>query len=94
MCGCLFALLSLVSPRLAFLFLWIFTDLVQRAFDGFLFPLLGVVFLPFTTLIYVFVYSPLYGVSGWGWAFLVLAFMIDVSSYAGSAYSNKHRIPS
>ena len=32
-CGCLFALLAVLSPRLAFLLLWIFTPLVTRAFD-------------------------------------------------------------
>lgn len=93
MCGCVFALISVVSPRLAFLFLWIFTDLVNRAFDGFIFPFLGFLFLPFTTLIYVLVYNPLYGISAWGWAFLVLALFVDVSAYVGSAVSNKDRIP-
>ena len=89
MCGCIFALLSLLSPRLAFIFLWIFTDLVTRAFDTWIFPLIGLIFLPFTSVIYVLVYNPVSGVSMWGWVFVAIAFLFDLGSYAGSAYSNR-----
>jgi hypothetical protein len=54
-------------PRLALLFVWLFTLLVNRSFSGgILLPLLGIIFLPFTTLIYVLVYIPGIGVTGWG----------------------------
>lgn len=91
MCGCIFALLSLLSPRLAFIFLWIFTDLVTRAFDTWIFPLIGLLFLPFTSVIYVLVYNPVSGVSTWGWIVIVIAFLFDLGSYAGSAYSNREQ---
>jgi hypothetical protein len=89
MCGCIFALISLASPRLGFLFLWIFTNYVERAFDGFLLPLLGFLFLPFSSVVYVLVYNPVTGVSFWGWVFVVFAFLLDLGSYGGSAYSNR-----
>ncbi len=92
--GCIFALCAATFPRLALLFVWLFTPLVRTAFhNAFLLPLLGIIFLPFTTLIYVLVYSPVYGVTGWGWFWVILGFLIDLGSYSSSAYSNRDRIP-
>ena len=57
--GCLFALFGGLFPRLALLILWIARPaLVGAAFNTFLLPLLGIIFLPFATLIYVIVYTP------------------------------------
>jgi len=92
--GCLFALCAATFPRLALLFVWLFTPLVERAFHGgFLAPLLGIIFLPFTTLIYVLVYNPVYGVTGWGWLWVILAFLFDLGAYSGSGYTNRDRLP-
>ena len=44
--GCLLALLAALSPRLALVLVWIFTNLVDRAFTGFLLPLLGLLVFP------------------------------------------------
>lgn len=90
---CLFALVAAFAPRLALLFLWLFTNLVTRAFDTFIIPLLGIIFLPFTTLMYVLVWSPGYGVSGWGWLWVALGAIIDLGSYGASAYGNRNRMP-
>lgn len=91
-CGCLFALLAISAPRAALLFTWLFTPLVSRAFSGgFLVPLLGFIFLPFTTLMYVLSWTPL-GLSGWGWFFVVVGLLLDLSSYTGSAYGNRRGV--
>jgi hypothetical protein len=93
-CGCLFAMGAAFFPRLALLFVWLFTPLVNRAFHyTFLWPLLGIIFLPFTTLMYVFVYNPAVGVTGWGWFWIVLGFLLDISNYASSSYANRDRVP-
>ena len=93
-CACLFALGAAFFPRLALLFVWLFTPLVTRAFHfTILWPLLGIIFLPFTTLMYVLVYNPLTGVTGWAWLWVILGFLLDMSSYTSSAYSNRRRIP-
>jgi hypothetical protein len=48
--GCLFALFGGLFPRLALLVLWIARPvLVDAAFNTFILPLLGIIFLPFTT---------------------------------------------
>jgi hypothetical protein len=85
--GCLLALLAAISPRLALVLVWIFTNLVDRAFEGFLLPLLGLIFLPLTTLVYVLAYRPAVGVTGWGWFFVVLAVLFDLGSYGGGVFS-------
>jgi hypothetical protein len=87
--GCLLALLAAISPRLALVLVWIFTNLVDRAFEGFLLPLLGLVFLPLTTLVYVLAYRPAVGVTGWGWFFVVLAVLFDLGSYGGGVFSRR-----
>ncbi len=94
-CGCLFALGAAFFPRLALLFVWLFTPLVNRAFHfTFIWPLLGIIFLPFTTLMYVLVYNPLVGgVASWAWLWVILGFLLDLSAYSSSAYTNRNRIP-
>jgi hypothetical protein len=92
-CGCLFALGAACFPRLAVLFVWLFTPLVNRAFTMVIWPILGIIFLPFTTLMYVLVYNPAIGVTGWGWFWVFLGLLLDISSYSSSAYTNRNRMP-
>lgn len=89
---CLFALFAVAVPRVAFLFMWIFTPLVDRAFNTFVAPLLGLAFLPFTSIMYVVLWTPGVGVVGWEWLWIVLAFFVDISSYVSSAISNRQTI--
>lgn len=90
-CGCLAALLSLISPRLALVVLWIFTSLVGRPFDTFLVPLLGLLFLPWTTLIYVLVFTPGVELTGFEWLLVIFGFILDVSTYGGGGLSRRRR---
>jgi len=88
---CLVAALLAIGPRFALFLTWIFTSLVDRAFNGFLLPLLGLIFLPWTTLFYVLAYAPVDGVTGIGWFFVVLGFFFDLSSYAGGGRAQQQR---
>lgn len=83
--GCLIALVALLSPRFAFFLVWLFSDRVDIAFDGFFAPLLGLVFLPWTALMYTFAYAPIRGVSGLGWLFVTLGLIADLASYGNGA---------
>lgn len=88
--GCLLALLA----RVALLIVWLATPLVTRAFHGgWLLPLLGVIFLPITTLAYVAVYAMAGGVTGWAWLWIVLAFLFDLGTHSSGAYANRRRMP-
>jgi hypothetical protein len=80
--------------RLALLVVWIVTPLVNRAFHGgWLLPLLGILFLPITTLAYVLVYDISGSVTGWGWLWVVLALLLDLGTHSSGAYTNRHRLP-
>jgi hypothetical protein len=80
--GCLLAMFGGLFPRLALLIVWAARPaLVGAAFNTFLLPLLGIIFLPFTTLIYVIVYTPGVGLTGWGFFWVILALLLDVGHW-------------
>lgn len=81
--GCLVALFALISPRLALFALWIFSDVLSRAYDDWIVPVLGFFLLPWTTLAYAAFWSiGSDGVEGFEWFFVILAFLLDLSSWA------------
>jgi len=88
---CLLALFALISPRLALFLLWIFSNVLSRAFDSWLLPLLGFFLLPWTTLAYAAFWDWGRGqhVTGFEWFFVGLAFVIDISSYAGGRLARR-----
>ena len=82
--GCLLALISAFAPRFLFLVIWIARPVyVDSVFDTYIFPLLGLIFLPFTTLMYVFLAAPPFGVSGLDWLWIGIAVVLDLSHYGG-----------
>ena len=87
------ALFAGAFPRLALLILWIAKPaLVGAAFNTFLLPLLGIIFLPFTTLIYVIVYVPGEGLTGLGIFWVILALLLDIGQW-GASYTQRDQIP-
>ena len=92
MCGCFVVGLGAFFPRLAILLLWIFGPTVGNAFNNsFLIPLLGLLFLPYTTLSYILLYWWLGSVEGFTWFFIALAFLADIGAWAASARSTGNR---
>jgi hypothetical protein len=87
--GCLLLLLASFAPRAALVIVWIFTSLVDRAFSGFILPLLGLILVPYTTLFYVLAWSPAGGVSGLGWLFVASGFVLDIAHLGAGAYSRR-----
>ena len=91
-CGCFVVLLGSAFPRLALIITWIFTDRVERAFDGdFWLPFLGLIFLPYTTFFYVLAWAPIQEVSGIGWFFVAFGFLLDLASYFGTGREGRRR---
>jgi hypothetical protein len=81
--GCLVVLLAFISPRLALFAIFLFSDLLSRAFDSWFVPLLGFFLLPWTTLAYAVMWSASSNqVTGFEWFIVILAFVIDLGSYA------------
>lgn len=82
--GCLVVLLAFLSPRLALFVIFLFSDLLSRAFDSWLVPFLGFFLLPWTTLAYAVMWSSSNRVYGFEWFIVILAFLLDLGSYARS----------
>ena len=84
--GCFAALLALISPRLALFFIWLFSDLLSRAYDSWFLPFIGFFILPWTTLAYAVMWDVgggINGVEGFEWFVVIFAFFIDIASWAG-----------
>jgi hypothetical protein len=89
---CLFTTLVLFGPRLGVLIWWLLDPIRWNlAFQSFIWPLLGFLFLPWTTIMYVSV--GINGLSWFDWVWLALALMADLGSYGGGAYGNRNRVP-
>lgn len=89
---CLFATLLALGPRAAILVWWLIEPVRWNAtFDTFLWPLLGLIVAPWTTLMYVVVYPA--GINGFDFVWLGLAIAMDLFSWFGGAYTNRDRMP-
>ena len=92
--GCLFAIFGGLFPRLAVLFIWLARpSLFASAMGGRWFlPLLGIIFLPFTTLMYILLWAP-GGLVGFDWLWIILAVILDLSHVGAAGYANRNRVP-
>ena len=89
--GCFLALFALISPRLALFVMFLFTDLLSRAFDSWVIPFLGFFLLPWTTLAYAAMWSVgSNGVSGFEWFIVILAFVVDLGSWANRGQARRN----
>ena len=83
--GCFAALLALISPRLAIIFVWLFSDLLGRAFadsDSFWVPFIGFLLLPWTTLAFALMWGAGGNdVAGFEWFIVILAFFVDLGAW-------------
>jgi hypothetical protein len=78
---CFVGFVAILGPRLAIAAIWIFGDRVELAFDSWWLPLLGLLFLPWTTLAYLIAWQP-GGLDGNLDALLiVLGVALDVITY-------------
>jgi hypothetical protein len=91
---CLFAILGGMFPRFAFAIYWIARpNVVSAAFGTLIWPLVGLIFLPFTTLMYTVLWTTGAGISGSDWLWVGLALVLDLGHYGASGYGNRDRIP-
>ena len=91
--GCLLAMFAGLFPRLALFILWVARpERIDAVFDTFLLPLLGIVFLPFATLMYVLLYTPGRGLTGLDWLWVAVAGLFDIGHWAAGA-SQRNQIP-
>jgi hypothetical protein len=87
MVGCL----ALMAPRFAIVLVVIFSDYIGRAYDTVLWPFLGFLFMPLTTLAYAWAVNSRGSVEGFQLVVVVIAVLIDLGLVGGSAASRRAR---
>jgi hypothetical protein len=91
--GCLLAIFAGAFPRIAVIIFWIARpERMDVIFTSFVWPVLGIIFLPFTTLIYLLLWQPGTGVTGGDWFWIALAVLLDLSHWAATA-SQRNQVP-
>jgi hypothetical protein len=86
--GCIYALVALTVPRVLLFFIWLLTDWFTLAFEARTWPVLGFLFMPYTTLAYMAaMLNNDHALSG-GWLVLfVIAVVVDAGNWGGSGAS-------
>jgi hypothetical protein len=79
--GCL----ALAAPRFAIVLVVVFSDYIGRAFATVLWPFVGFLFMPLTTLAYAWAINSRGSVAGVHFVVVVIAVMIDMGLVGGSA---------
>ena len=92
---CLALTAGFIGPRVALVLWWIFGDRVDLAFDTWIWPLLGIIFLPWTTLAYVLDVVGGRRRLGLGVDHLVaLGFALDVATYSARSAQSRYQASS
>ncbi len=90
--GCVLAFGAAFLPRVVLLLAWIFSSRWNLVWQGNWFvPLMGIIFLPYTTIMYLLVWSPT-GIQGWDWMWIGLGVLLDIMKW-GQIYGNRRGIP-
>lgn len=81
---CVFLALMFTGPRLAAIVWWLLQPArFNLIFSNIVMPILGILFLPWTTLMYLILAPG--GITGWEWLFFILGVFFDIGSYSGAA---------
>ena len=88
---CLVGCLALSAPRLAIVLVVLFSDYLGRAFETNLWPFLGFLFMPSTTLAYAWAINGRGSVEGVHLVVVIIAVLIDLGLTGGSASQRRKR---
>jgi hypothetical protein len=88
---CLLLILFLAFPRIALVLLFLFSNYLERAYNGLILPLLGFLFLPLTTLAYAWMTNSRQPIAGVNLLILIIAVVIDVGGLGGGEYHRRTR---
>ena len=86
---CLIALAGLFFPRLVLAVLFLFTGYLGAAYQSVLWPVLGFILMPFTTLAYAVAMNSMGGMSGGGVVLVVIGVLLDLGSSGGAATAKR-----
>lgn len=79
---CFVVVIALFLPRLTMFFIWLLTDWFGRAFDSWIWPLIGFFFMPYTTLAYMgAMLNNNHQVSGIWLVLVIIAVIVDLGGH-------------
>ena len=79
---CLLAIIGFFFPRIVLVILWL-TGYLSQAYTTVMWPLLGFLFAPFTTLAYAWAKVSHGGIDGLGLAVVILGVLLDLGVLGG-----------
>jgi len=88
---CLVGCLALGAPRVAIVLVVIFSDYIGRAYETMLWPFVGFIFMPLTTLAYAWAIHSRGSVAGFHLAVVIFAALMDLGVVGGGAASRRRR---
>ncbi|HLE21797.1 MAG TPA: hypothetical protein VJB88_11815 [Vicinamibacteria bacterium] len=88
---CLMGCLALLTPRLAIVLVFLFSNYLGRAYQGPLWPVIGFFFMPLTTLAYAWAVNTNGTVTGIYLVVVVIAVLLDLGLIGTSARSRRRR---
>jgi hypothetical protein len=80
---CVLLVIVLAFPRVFLILMFLFSNYLQRAYEGLLLPLLGFIFLPITTIVYAWLVNTHQPIAGINLLILVVAVLIDAGGVGG-----------
>jgi hypothetical protein len=81
--GCLLAFSAAIAPRLVLILAWIFSDRWPLVWQGnVILPLLGIIFLPYTTIMYLLTWTLTGGIEGWDWMWILIGLFLDFMKWS------------
>ena len=83
--GCM----ALLTPRFAIVLVVVFSDYIGRAYETVVWPFLGFLFMPVTTLAYAWAINSRGSVEGVQLVVVVIAVLMDLGLIGGSAANRK-----
>lgn len=87
---CIVLIIFLAFPRIALALLFFFSDYLQRAYHGFITPLIGFFILPLTTLVYAWMANTRQPIAGINLLILVIAIAVDLGSLGHGASRRRY----
>ena len=88
---CVLAHLTILTPRVVLVLMFLFSNYLGRAYHGMLIPLLGFFFLPLTTIVYAWIVNSHHPIDGIYLLALIVAVIIDLGGLGGGHYSRQRR---
>ncbi len=91
--GCILAIIALAVPRVVMFAVFLLTDWFGRAFETRLWPVLGFMIMPYTTLAYLAAMLDNHHALTGGWlALFIAAIIVDVAHWGGGGHTYSRKV--